>query len=176
MNDLRFTIYDLRFGIWNLEFNLSFEKNSTMKFITKLKAAFGNPRAIEKLHVDDHTEAIINDIDQEPYAISDTNVMYAGLNELGGYYFFQTVIVGQFHIKTTKGATLTFGFDDSDLTLNSDTVELESDFSNVSNRSITKIDFQIEEQDIEILQKNDIKSLRLKAKKEDILFGKYVKE
>ena len=102
--------------------------------------------------------------------------MYAGLNELGGYYFFQTVIVGQFHIKTTKGATLTFGFDDSDLTLNSDTVELESDFSNVSNRSITKIDFQIEEQDIEILQKNDIKSLRLKAKKEDILFGKYVKE
>ena len=145
-----------------------------MGFITKLKAVFGNPRAMEKLHVDDHTEAIINEIEHEPYGISDNNVIYAGLNELGGYYFFQTVVVGQMHIKTIKGATLTFGFaDDTELTLNSDMVELESDFSNVSNRSITKIDFQIEEQDIALLQKNDIKSVRLKAKKQDILFGKY---
>lgn len=148
-----------------------------MSFITKLKAAFGNPRTMEKLHVDEHTEAIINEIEQDPYAVADANVMYAVLNELGGYNFFQTVVVGQMHIKTIKGATLTFGFtDDTELTLNSDMIELESDFSNVSNRSITKIDFQIEEQDIALLQKNDIKSVRLKAKKHDILFGKYAKE
>lgn len=133
----------------------------------------GNIRAMEKLHVDDHTEAIINDIEQKPFGISENNVLYAGLNELGGYYFFQTVVVGQFHIKTLKGARLILKGDNIELQLNSDMSELESDYSNVSNRSITKIDFQIEEADIKTLQNSRITSIQLKAKKQDILFTKY---
>ncbi|TCK68853.1 hypothetical protein DFQ05_0363 [Winogradskyella wandonensis] len=144
-----------------------------MKFITKILASMGNIRAMEKLHVDDHTEAIINDIEQKPFGISENNVLYAGLNELGGYYFFQTVVVGQFHIKTLKGARLILKGDNIELQLNSDMSELESDYSNVSNRSITKIDFQIEEADIKTLQNSRITSIQLKAKKQDILFTKY---
>ncbi len=53
-----------------------------MKFsITKLKAAFGNIRAMEKLHVDTLTEDIISSIENKPFAISDKNVMYATLSE-----------------------------------------------------------------------------------------------
>ncbi len=145
-----------------------------MNFITKLKAAFGNPRAMEKLHVDDHTEAIINEIKNKPFGISDKNVLYAGLNELGGYFFFQTVVVGQFHIKTIKGATLTLKGNDVELELKSDMDEFESDYSNVSNRSITKIDFQIEESDIKTLEHARITTIQLNAKKHDVLFTKYV--
>lgn len=134
----------------------------------------GNIRAMEKLHVDDHTEAIIKDIENKPFAISENNVLFAGLNELGGYHFFQTVIVGQFHIKTIKGATLTLKGEGIELQLNSDMPELESDFSNVSNRSITKIDFQIEEADIATLKNSRITSIQLKAKKQEVLFTKYV--
>ena len=144
-----------------------------MNFITKIKAAFGNPRAMEKLNVDDHTEAIIKDVENTPFAVSENNVLYAGLNELGGYFFFQTVIVGQCHIKTIKGATLTLKGEEIELQLESDMLELESDYSNVSNRSITKIDFQIEEADIKTLQNSRITSIQLKAKKQDIMFTKY---
>lgn len=144
-----------------------------MSFITKLKAAFGNPKAMEKLHVDDHTEAIINDIDNDPFAISESNVLYAGLNELGGYYFFQTVIVGTFHIKTKKGIQLKVIGHDFELLLDSDMVELESDHSNVSNRSISKIDFQIEEADATKIDRSTLKQLILASKNEDITFSMY---
>ncbi|WP_298758748.1 hypothetical protein [uncultured Psychroserpens sp.] len=142
-----------------------------MNFITKLKATFGNPRAMEKLHVDDHTEAIINDIEHDPFAISDKNVLYAGLNELGGYYFFQTVIVGSFHVKTVKGAQLKVIGNDFELNLDSDMVELESDFSNVSNRSISKIDFQIEEKDAAKITNSTLRDVVLKCKKHEITFS-----
>jgi hypothetical protein len=144
-----------------------------MNFITKLKAAFGNPRAMEKLHVDDHLEAIINDIDNDPFAISESNVLYAGLNELGGYYFFQTVIVGTFHIKTVKGAKLKVIGHDFELQLDSDMIELESDHSNVSNRSISKIDFQIDEADAVKMNRSNLKQIVLSCKNEDITFSIY---
>jgi len=144
-----------------------------MSIISKFKSAFGKPKAMEKGHVDDHTEAIINDIDNDPFAISDTNVFYAGLNELGGYYFFQTVIVGTFHIKTVKGAQLKVIGNDFELLLNSDMIELESDHSNVSNRSISKIDFQIEEADAAKMDRSNIKQLVLTCKNEDLTFSIY---
>ncbi|MDG5492211.1 hypothetical protein [Psychroserpens sp. SPM9] len=144
-----------------------------MNFITKLKAAFGNPRAMEKTHVDDHTEAIINDIEHEPFAIADDNVLYAGLNELGGYYFFQTVIVGTFHTKTKKGAQLKIIGDGFELDLNSDMLELESDHSNVSNRNISKIDFQIEAIDAAKIAKENIQKLVLTSKKQELSFFIY---
>lgn len=145
-----------------------------MKFsITKLRAAFGDVKAMEKLHVDTHTESIINDIENTPFAISDSNVLYAGMNDLGGYHFLQTVIVGSFHIKTVKGVKLKVIGNDFELLLNSDMVELESDFSNVSNRSISKIDFQVEEEDLDKLKAHKIEKLILISKKQNIEFSMY---
>ena len=67
-----------------------------MSFITKLKSAFGNSNTSKTVETQDSTDAIIKDVDNKPFAVSDQNVLYAGLNELGGYFFFQTVIVGTF--------------------------------------------------------------------------------
>lgn len=143
-----------------------------MKFsITKLRAAFGDIRAMEKLHVDTRTEDIINAIENKPFAISDKNVMYAGLDELAGYHYFKTVVVGSFHIKTIKVAQLTIHGNDFKLVLNSDMVELESDFSNVSNRSITYIDFEIDTEDLPKIEKGNIKSIELSAKNNKVIFS-----
>ena len=122
----------------------------------------------------DSIEAIIKDIESTPFGVSESNVLYAGLNELGGYYFFQTVIVGQLNIKTMNGAKLILKGEGIELELKSDSPEFESDPSPVKGRSITKIDFQIEESDIKTLENNRITSIQLKAKKQDILFTKYV--
>lgn len=143
-----------------------------MKFsITKLRAALGDIKAMEKLHVDTYTEDIINDVEGEPFAISETNVMYAGFSELAGYHYFKTIIIGTFQIKTFKGAKLTVVGEDFKLELKSDMEELASDFSNVSSRSITQIDFEINEEDLSKVSKSKIQSLQLSAKKEQVLFS-----
>ncbi|GGI58012.1 hypothetical protein [Winogradskyella haliclonae] len=123
----------------------------------------------------DTIEAIIKDIESTPFGVSENNVLYAGLNELGGYYFFQTVIVGQLNIKTMNGAKLNLKGEGIELELKSDSPEFESDPSPVKSRRITKIDFQIEESDIKTLENSRITSIQLKAKKQEIMFTKYVK-
>ena len=39
-----------------------------------------------------YVKAIIKDVENTPFGVSENNVLYAGLNELGGYFFFQTVV------------------------------------------------------------------------------------
>ncbi len=130
----------------------------------------GNIRATEKTHVDNYTEDIINSIEGKAFAISQQNVMYASAKELGGYYYFMTIIVGTFKIKTFKGATLTISGTDFELELKTDMDEFESEYSNVTNRNITRIDFQIEEEDVSKIDKSQIDTLLLIAKKHKINF------
>ena len=142
-----------------------------MKFkFDKILAAFGNIRTMERTHVDNHTEDIINSIDEDPFAISEQNVLFAKTSELGGYFYVITIIVGPFKIKTMKGAKLAIKGNNFNLILNSDTDEFESDHSNVSNRFITRIDFQIEKEDVSKFEKASIESLKLSAKKQEVLF------
>jgi len=141
-----------------------------MSFITKLKSALGNSKPSETIKTSDTIDAIINDIEHEPFAISDHNVLFAGLNELGGYFIFQTVVVGAFNVKTKKGGQLTMTGKDFELKLNSDSFEFESDPAGVKGRSITKIDFQIEEADAAKITKSKLKQLVLNCKKQEISF------
>ncbi|WP_299123480.1 hypothetical protein [uncultured Winogradskyella sp.] len=122
----------------------------------------------------DTVEAIIRDVENRPYGVAENNVLFAGLNELGGYFFFQTVIVGQLHVKSKTGASLFFIGNDLEMKLDSDTLEFESEYSDIKGRSVTKIDFQIEESDIKQLENRKPNSVELKLKKQNILFTKYV--
>lgn len=141
-----------------------------MAFLSKL---FGS-KTSEKTSTGDTIEAIINDVENKPFGVSESNVLYAGLNELGGYFFFQTVVVGQLSVKSKTGATLAFTGDDFKLNLNSDMPEFESENSDIKGRNVTKIDFQIEESDVKHLENATLRSIQLKVKKHDILFSKYV--
>lgn len=102
------------------------------------------------------------------FAVSEENVLFGKTSELGGYFYMITIIVGAFKIKTNKSAKLTLKGKGFDLVLKSDMDEFESDYSNVSNRFITRIDFQIEKEDV--VKFNKIKSLTLSAKKHEIVF------
>lgn len=138
--------------------------------LDKIRAAFGNIRAMERTHVDNHTEDIINSIDQEAFAVSENNVLFTRVSELGGYYYVISITVGTFKIKTMKGAKLHLTGNDFNITLNSDMDEFESDHSNVSNRYITRIDFQIEKEDVPKLNKKSIKTVKLTSKKQEVIF------
>lgn len=135
-----------------------------MGFITKLKSAFGGEKASENVSIADTTEAIMKDIEHDAFAVSDSNVLYAGLNELGGYYFVQTVIVGTFKTKSKKGAQLHIQGKELDLQLNSDSEEFESDHTDVKGRFITKIDFQIEEKEAAKIDREGVDTISMRCK------------
>ena len=151
---------------------LVLQKSFFMKFrLDKILAVFGNTRTVEDTLADSQIKDIINSVDGDAFAVSEQNVLFAKTSELGGYFYVISIIVGHFKIKTNKGAKLTIEGNDYNLVLNSDMDEFESDHSNVSNRYITRIDFQIEEEDVPKFDKATIKSLKLSAKKQEIVFN-----
>ncbi len=140
-------------------------------FITKLKAALIESKVAKKPHDHTFTEAIINDVEGAPFAISETNVLYAGLSELAGYHYLKTIIIGSCQIKTFHGAKLLVNGIDFKLELTSDMVELTSEASNIPNRNITRIDFEIDSDDISKISKHLIESLEIIAKKNHLKFS-----
>lgn len=142
--------------------------------ILKVQAALGNVRAMEKLHVDTYTEDIIIKVEGTRFASSELNEIYMDVVELAGYYYVKTIVLGSFHIKTWKGATLLIKGRNFELNLVSDMQEIESDFSNVSNRSVTQIDFVIEEQDIDKIEKSRIDNITISSKKKTAHFENIV--
>lgn len=158
----------------NYFITLNFDQIFNMSFLNKLKSAFGNTKDMEISSSNSDIEAIISDISEhEPFAISDQNVLYAGLNELGGYYFFQTVVIGALKVKSKKGGQLKIEGIDLKLQLASDSVEFESDPTDVKGRWITKIDFQIEEKDAAKILKPQLKTLVLTVKNQNVIFSIY---
>ncbi len=121
----------------------------------------------------DTVEAILKDIENKPYAVSENNVLYGGLNELGGYFYFQTVIVGSLRIKCKTGAQLVFKGNGFELTLIADALEFETNTTPTKGRHITNIDFQIEKSDIKKLEKATPKALVLKVKQQELRFTKH---
>lgn len=163
----------LKLGTWNSCYiKLVLQKLDPMKsFITKLKSAFGESKQSEKPHDDTFTEAIINDVEGAPFAISETNVLYAGASDLAGYHYFKTIVIGTFKIKTFKGAKLIIKGTDFKLELKSDMEELSSEASNITNRNITRIDFEIDSDDLSKISRTAIVSLELIAKNNRVQFS-----
>jgi hypothetical protein len=142
-----------------------------MKFkLNKILSAFGNTTSLEPTHDDNYIKDIIKSIDEEAFAVSEQNVLFAKVSELGGYYYVITIVVGRFKIKTKNGGNLSIEGKKFNLILNSDMDEFESNHSNVSNSFITRIDFQIEKEDVSKFDKKSITSLKLSAKKQEVIF------
>lgn len=142
-----------------------------MKFkLNKILGAFGSARSIEPTHDDNYIKDIIKSVEEDPFAVSEQDVLFAKVSELGGYYYVITIVVGRFKIKTKNGGNLSIEGKNFNLILNSDMDEFESNHSNVSNSFITRIDFQIEKEDVSIFDKKTITSLKLSAKKQTISF------
>jgi len=130
-------------------------------------------KADSKDNSNDSIEAIMTSVELPPYGVSERNVLFSGLNELGGYLFFQTVVVGALKVKCKHGAKLTFKGQNFELTLNSDSLEFESGHTDTKGRYATNIDFQIEKADIKKLEKATLKEISLQVKNQELLFTKY---
>lgn len=134
---------------------------------------FSNKKNEDNITNDNYIETIIKSSKDKPLAISNNNVMYVGYNELGGYYYLQTFIIGRLKVKTKNGATLKIEGNNYSLKLNSDMPEFESDAASPLKSYVTKIDFQIEKNDVDKIKRSNIKTLTLFAKKQEHVFSIY---
>ncbi|WAC01973.1 hypothetical protein N7U66_19390 [Lacinutrix neustonica] len=123
-----------------------------------------------------YIETIINESDDEPFGVSERNIIYVGYNELGGYYFLQTLIVGAFKIKTKAGASLLIEGQDYTFDLDVDMPEFESEAATSFKGFVTKIDFEIDQATVEKIKKSTIDQLTLTVKNHKIIFSVYNSE
>ncbi len=127
----------------------------------------------DQLDNTNYIDTILNHSEDEPVAIANQNVIYAGYAELGGYYFLQTFIVGKLKVKAKNGARLLIDNGDHTLDLKSDMDEFESENMAVIDGYVTRIDFEIEKEAAENIKRSKIKNITLKVKKHTLVFNPY---
>ncbi|MBQ0786769.1 MAG: hypothetical protein KBT69_04670 [Oceanihabitans sp.] len=137
---------------------------------------FGSKQKEDNLEDDKYIDTIMQSSNDVPLGISNNNLIYVGYNELGGYYYLQTFIIGRLKSKTKEGAKIIIEGNDYTLELNSDMSELESEPASPLDAYVTKIDFEIEKTAVEKLKKSTMKQLRLTIKKKEVVFTVYNEE
>ncbi|ARV14723.1 hypothetical protein [Polaribacter sp. SA4-12] len=141
------------------------------KKIDTVLASLGNLKAMKRTHVDTFTEDKIENVSGEKYGVSKLGFIYVEFQELGGFYFLNTTVISASDFKTNKGSILEFNSDAEELILKSDDYMLESDFSNVSNRWITKINYSVSEEELKQIYNKEFNSVCFKVKKYKIEFN-----
>jgi len=91
------------------------------------------------------------------YAEDETNNVYLDFEELGGFPFIKTIIIGDVSTKIKRnGCTLTFIFENDSLTLNSDNTDIES--NNIKNTAsyYTEIDFELNDDEADKIKRGKV--------------------
>jgi hypothetical protein len=128
-----------------------------------LKRIFGskNTNTISNAEV----EKAMTTVDGEKLGESEEILLYGGFQELNDYYFFEALFMSIEGIKSKKGATITFKSKNGDFTLNSSTLEFESDYAKSVQRNAIQISFDIEKTQIKKIQKGAYESIEFTVKK-----------
>ena len=134
--------------------------------VTKL----GGVDTSEKNHVDTFTENRILNVSGEQIASIENGGIWIEFQELSDYQFMNIIVIGKKKFKTFDGCELVFVSNNSELKLVSDSKEIESDFSNVSNRWITQIAFEITNVNIEMISNKEATNVHLNFKKDSETF------
>lgn len=96
---------------------------------------------------------IISEIDFKggtKYAENSNNAVYLDIEELGGFPFIKTIIIGDFSIKIKRtGCTLTYVFENDSLILSSDNTDVASNQIKNTPAYYTEIDFELTEEEAE---------------------------
>ena len=105
----------------------------------------------QKNLVDILSEEKVTDYIGDKIAEHETGGIWIKVQELAEFHFLNVTIVGNKNFKTNKGITFYFIGNDKSYELHSDTKEIVSDHSNVSNQWITQFSFDITEIDFDTM-------------------------
>jgi hypothetical protein len=121
---------------------------SLFKKITKKLSGKETP---QKNLVDVFTEERVTDVIGDKIANHETGGIWIKVQELAEFHFLNITVVGTLNIKTNKGITFNFIGKDKTYALNSDTKEIKSDNSNISDQWVTQFSFDITDVDFDTM-------------------------
>ena len=118
----------------------------------EILAAFGNIKAMKRLHVDTFTENKIKNISGVKIAESKEAQFWVEFQELNGTLFMNSTILSRIELKTFKGSKIILLTEDYEIYIKSDEKVIESDFSNICNTWITRVSFIIDSKERKIIE------------------------
>ena len=145
---------------------------SIFKKIDKVLAGLGNIRAMERNHVDTFTEEKIQNIKGKKIAESNFGQLYITFQNLTGYEFLNAIVLSGSNIKTFKGCDLVLEQQGQQTIIPSDTKDIESDYSNVSNRYMTKLSFIINTSQKKMITNGQFDTIYINYKKKSLPLSK----
>ncbi len=105
------------------------------------------------------------------YAEDETNNVYLDFEELGGFPFIKTIIIGELSTKIKRtGCTLTFIFKNESITLNSDNTDIESNKIKNTPSYYTEIDFELNEAEAERIKNGKVTEIQYNFKGKVYIF------
>jgi hypothetical protein len=121
------------------------------------------------------SSSLISEIDFKggtKYAENDGNAVYLDIEELGGFPFIKTIIIGEFSTKIKRtGCTLTFVFDKDSLVLSSDNTDVASNQIKNTMAYYTEIDFELTEEEAEKIRKEKVLEIQYHFKDKMLAFN-----
>ena len=138
---------------------------------TKLNKLFSGLSKTKKLHVDTFTENLINTVPGQKIANSADGDFFIDIQELGGYFMLDVMVISTENLSTRKECKLSFINPKNTLELIADDEKVKSEFSNVSNRYLTKMSYHIEKSFITSLKTNKFKTVKINSKKTELSFN-----
>jgi hypothetical protein len=107
------------------------------------------------------------------YAENSTSDVYLDFEELGGFPFIKTIIIGDISEKIKRvGCTLTFVFKNDKLTLNSDNTDIESNKIKKTQVYYTEIDFELNEEELNKIKNEKVLEVQCTFKNNTYIFNK----
>lgn len=115
-----------------------------------------------------NTSEIVKQIDYKEgtlFAQNHTNKVYMDIEELGGFPYLKTVVIGdtKANIKR-KGCSVSFLVENEEILLNSDNTTIESNEINNSGVYFTPIDFELDEQQAKKIQSKKVSEVKFTFK------------
>ena len=147
-----------------------------LKSIDNILATFGNPKALQRTHVDTYTEDRIKNISGVKIAESKEGQFWITFQELNGYLFMNATILSKLDLKTNTGAKIIILTKDYEIELDADEKEIDSSFSNISNTWITKVSFELSVKEREIIEDKNFEEIEYEFKKGKLRFQKVMNE
>ncbi|MDV7187364.1 hypothetical protein R3X25_08740 [Lutibacter sp. TH_r2] len=121
-----------------------------------------------------NTSDIIKDIDYKEgtlFAQNDTNKIYIDIEELGGFPYLKTVLIGDTKVNIKrKGCSISFILNNEEILLDSDNTTVESNQINKSGVHYTPIDFELDEEQAKKIQSHKVTEVKYTFKNTILTF------
>ncbi len=97
----------------------------------------------------------------KPFASFENERAFAKYNALAGFKFLEITILANYEVKTFRGGQVTFSNKEKRLTVETDSMEIETDYSNTLSLGMTRLEIDITEELVDFINKTPVSDLEI---------------